>query len=125
VTVCDRGEERGFGWCVRTHWRKLPKWNHAVFRQTRLFVNNVRDRNVADKRKLYFDLYSAYKSACPNKTGTVLQSEANKFWQSVKTKDDVADAVQEKLAELGNVKRQHTARLLSLWSQVFNSIALL
>jgi hypothetical protein len=73
---------------------------------------------MSDKRKLYGDLYNAYKLAYPNKTAQSVQSDTNTFWNSVKAKDDVYDLVQKKLCDLGNVKRKNAGNLLSFWSQV-------
>ena len=77
---------------------------------------------MADKGKLYSELYSAFKSAYPNKSAQYLQSETNTFWRSVKTRDDVVDSVQKKLYELGNVKRKNAANLLTFWSKVCNIV---
>ena len=72
---------------------------------------------MADRRKLYFDLHSAFKLVYPDKSAQSLQSETNK----VKAKDNVVDLVQKKLVELGNVKRKTSANLLTYWSQVCNT----
>jgi len=73
---------------------------------------------MADKGKLYSQLYKGCKSAYPAKNAQALQAEVNVFWNSVKTKDDIVDVVNKKLCELGNAKRQSAASLLTFWSKV-------
>lgn len=71
-----------------------------------------------DKRKLYFNLYDAFKCSYPTKSAQSVQSEVNTFWNTIKMRDDLNDVVQKKLCELGNIKRKNAANLLTFWSKV-------
>ena len=71
-----------------------------------------------DKRELYFDLFRAYKATYPNKRAQLVQLETNTFWNSVKGNENYADAVKQKLVELGTAKRKADGTLMTFWSQV-------
>lgn len=77
---------------------------------------------MADKHRLYSELYSAFKAAYPNKNAQLLQKEINLFWNNVKAKEDIVEVVGKKLIELTNVKRQQSAKLLTFWAKVCCSL---
>ena len=72
---------------------------------------------MANKRKLYFDLFDGFKSAYPDNNAQWVQSETNAFWSTVKCKDDVTELVEQKLCELNRKKQRVTANLLTFWSK--------
>jgi hypothetical protein len=73
---------------------------------------------ASDKGKLYADLYKSFKLAYPNKKGLVIQSEANKYWSTVKDATNAADLVKQKIIELSNVRRTAEASLSTFWAKV-------
>lgn len=73
---------------------------------------------MADKGRLYTDLYNAFKSAYPDKNARQLQLETNACWNEMKTKSDVTDLVKRKISELANVRLKHSGNLLTFWSKV-------
>jgi len=72
---------------------------------------------MADKNKLYQEVFHVFKSAYWEKSAQVVQQEAIAYWLSVRKRDDVSEAVKQKLSELANVRRKATANLYMFWSK--------
>jgi hypothetical protein len=73
---------------------------------------------ACDKGKLYGELYKCFKLAYLNKKGTVIQSETNKYWATVKDVPNTDELVKRKTIELTNVRRKAEASILTFWSKV-------
>ena len=73
---------------------------------------------ACDKGKLYGELYKCFKLAYPNKKGTEIQSETNKYWATVKDVQNTDELMKQKIIELTNVRRKAEASILTFWSKV-------
>jgi pimeloyl-CoA synthetase len=54
----------------------------------------------------------------PEKKGNQIQDETNKFWSSVKDKENAEHLVKQKIIDLTAIRRRAQGGLMSFWAKV-------
>ena len=73
---------------------------------------------MSDRRKLYGELYDAFKKAYPQKKANLLQVDVNSYWTTIKNEKELGTLDNNKMKELDTIHKKSTAGLLNFWVKV-------